>query len=716
MTFLNPLVLLGLLAASIPIILHLLNLRKLRTIEFSTISFLKELQKSKMRRIKIRQWFLLALRTLLIILVVLAFARPAIRGTIAGTIGTHAHTSAVILLDDSFSLSVSDEHGQRWKRAKELALHLVDLLREGDEAFLVKWSEALQMVQNSPTHDFSSLRARINHAEYSYKRTSLDEVLRVASRLLSTSTNVNKEVYVISDFQETAFEPDREQEEQETLFGDNVRLFLLSVGDRLLQNEGVTSLALVSTIFEKERPIQLRATVRNFGSSALTNSLVSVYLDGSRVMQKGADIQVGQQAAVDFAVVPRRTGILHGLIRLEDDVLETDNTRYFTISVPDRIDVLLLHTSPDDSKFIRATLEASSRESQTLFQLEGVTPRQLPTTNLAGYDLIIAASVDGIARSDVVRIKQFVDTGGGFMFFPDHDIDPTQYRELWSGILGLPPVSGVDGNHSDKSSYRSFETIDFEHPIFHGVFEYDGKTSRPKAIDSPKIYESVRYQPTPQLHNVITLSDGSPFLLAMRIGSGVVILMSVPATLEWSNLPLKGIFVPLVNRSALFAAARSEKEEGFLVGTTATIHIPVHQLPEETSALTLRKPDGTEHLESPLLPTFPGGAATVNIDQTTMPGIYELHAGKQHLRSIAVNVDPLESDLHSIDDDQLEEFFGRYGISPSAIRRVESKEQVEPTVLESRFGVELWKYVLGLALVIAATEMVIAREKKEKST
>ncbi|HEX9828971.1 MAG TPA: BatA domain-containing protein, partial [Bacteroidota bacterium] len=81
MTFLNPFILFGLLAAGIPILLHLLNLRKLRTIEFSTLSFLKELQRTKIRRIKIRQWLLLLLRTLLVICIVMAFARPTLKGS-----------------------------------------------------------------------------------------------------------------------------------------------------------------------------------------------------------------------------------------------------------------------------------------------------------------------------------------------------------------------------------------------------------------------------------------------------------------------------------------------------------------------------------------------------------------------------------------------------------------------------------------------------------
>ena len=78
MTFLNPFVLLGLAAAAIPILIHLLNKRKLRTIDFSTLSFLKELQRNTMRKIAIRQWLLLLLRTFMILFLVLAFSRPAL--------------------------------------------------------------------------------------------------------------------------------------------------------------------------------------------------------------------------------------------------------------------------------------------------------------------------------------------------------------------------------------------------------------------------------------------------------------------------------------------------------------------------------------------------------------------------------------------------------------------------------------------------------------
>src|SRR5688500_9356976 len=133
MTFLNPLVLLALAAASIPLLLHLLNRSRLRTIEFSSLRFLKELQKTRIRRIKINNILLMLLRIGLIVFAVLAFARPALRGSM-GLPGAHAATTAVILVDDSFSMALRDERGERLEQAKRAALDIVELLEDNDEA------------------------------------------------------------------------------------------------------------------------------------------------------------------------------------------------------------------------------------------------------------------------------------------------------------------------------------------------------------------------------------------------------------------------------------------------------------------------------------------------------------------------------------------------------------------------------------------------------
>ena len=137
MTFLNPVILFGLLAASIPILIHLLNLRKLKKIEFSTLQFLKELQKNKIRKIKFKQWLLLALRVLIILCIVTAFARPTLVGVSIGGTTSAAKTTAVFLLDDTFSMSVVDQEGSYFNQAKETIKKLLIQFEEGDEVGLI---------------------------------------------------------------------------------------------------------------------------------------------------------------------------------------------------------------------------------------------------------------------------------------------------------------------------------------------------------------------------------------------------------------------------------------------------------------------------------------------------------------------------------------------------------------------------------------------------
>lgn len=270
MTFLNPLVLISLAAASIPLILHLLNLRKPRTIEFSTLAFLKELQQSSIRRLKLRQIFLLILRTALIVFIVLAFARPVLRGSIVGTIASHAHTSVVLILDNTFSMFAADERGERFKQAKELSLQLIQMLKEGDEGSVLRLSDLPLPTMEIMTHDGSELQKIIDESRLILVSGSLDDGLRLAAKMFARSHNANKEVYVISDMQQTLF---RSQHPTEHLFSQETKFFLVQCGKREIDNTTLDSVAISSRVFEQGRPVTLTARVRNYGSAPLHENL-----------------------------------------------------------------------------------------------------------------------------------------------------------------------------------------------------------------------------------------------------------------------------------------------------------------------------------------------------------------------------------------------------------------------------------------------------------
>ena len=317
MTFLNPLALFGLLAAAIPILLHLLNLRKLRTIEFSTLSFLKELQKTSIRRLKLRQLLLLILRTLLVLLIVLAFSRPTLRGSLIGNIGNHAKTTAIYIIDDSYSMTVGDERGELLKQAQQAARNVVHLFKDGDEVFLLPLSSlpgAGSSGENS-IRDFGLLTRDIDEIKQSAKFRSIEEGLRVAARLLAGARNFNKEVYVFSDFQQGVLNSDAAASPaKEKLFSPEVRFFFVPVGKRGLQNFGIESVTIPSSIFERDKPFTVQARVGNYSDNDVKDHVVSVFLNGARVAERSIDIPKHSDLPVEFSVTANSTGYIEGFV------------------------------------------------------------------------------------------------------------------------------------------------------------------------------------------------------------------------------------------------------------------------------------------------------------------------------------------------------------------------------------------------------------------
>jgi len=720
MTFLNPVLLFGLVAAAIPIIIHLLNLRKLKTVEFSTLQFLKELQKTKMRRVKIKQWLLLALRTLLVIAVVLDFSRPALRGSLAGFgIGgtTHAKTTIVILLDDSPSMSVRNERGVLFTQARDLALHVLDLVKEGDEAYVVPFSHLRHVPAFYPSHDTAPLRKMLQGLSFSYESVSFREALGVVSKILGESKNVNREIYLITDAQ--ASHLPRKGGDTTDLFDDHVRLFLADVQSGAtaeLQNAGVINASITSKILTQHKPAALQTTVVNAGSSPLRNAILSVYLDGSRVAQHALDVPAGGTVSPTLSITPKRRGLLTGYVQLEDDAFEADNTRWFAMDVPPAITVLCVGPSQAATRIptLALTLDSDSA-SKGLFSVDEITETQLSSRDLSRYDLLLLAGVKDFSTGEAERIEQFVNAGGGVLVFPGSDMNIDNYNSVLFARLGIAraqytPRSSARGA---EESFLSFSKVEFEHPLFAGLF--DRPTGVKPSIESPRIVTTIVPGVGTKGNSIIQLSDGTSFLTEYEHGAGKVLLFSVEAGTTWSDFPLKGIFVPLLYRAGQYLG-QVVSSPSFVVGDEMRVNVSLKQR-SDRDVFVLRSPSGVDER---LVPQFAStaGAATFTAANLAEPGIYELRRGTSQqdtelLQAIPVNIAAEETDLRHASADELDAFLATLGLAPGQIRRIAPGENLETAVMESRFGVELWKFFILLALACALAEMALGRAPKE---
>ena len=713
MTFLNPLVLFGLAAAAIPVILHLLNLRKLRTIEFSTLTFLKELQQTKIRRLKLRQLLLLIVRTLLIIFIILSFARPALRGTILGTIGTNAHSTVIFILDDSFSMTASDEHGELFKQAKESASKLIDVLKEGDEAFLIKLSDLPQATVAPATHDFTQLKNITTESHISTVRRSMEDALRLSAKLLSTSNNANKEVYIISDGQRTLFPQNLNQSGQNigNLFGEDVKFFTIQTGIKEAVNVAIDSVEVKSTIIEQGKPVSVVASVRNYGNVPLTNYIASIFLDGVRVAQQNTNVNAWSSASLEFSVIPKKTGYIKGYIDLENDIIEQDNRRYFTLFVPEQINVALVSNSSADSKFLFLALQSGNNDSgKSILNIEQLTAQKFPFLDLQRTDVLLLSNIISFSQNDADRIRQFVERGGGLILLPGSGIQPANYNSTVLKTLNIPAIEGMSGTTSVSAGLH-FQKIDYDHPLFSTVFDnvQQDKRKDSRAIESPDIAIALKRQTGKQARTIISLNDNTPFLSEHMFGSGTILFYSVAPTMQWSDLPLKGVFVPMMYRSVIYVSSHHNEEPSAITGDETSVALHNNAQRAGGKPLTLLYPDGTEEI----LKTSGQFETKITIPHIPLPGWYDVKSDNTTLTVVSVNTDSRESDLRKISRDDLTMFWKEMNIQPTAVQSLEPGSNLQAAIQQSRFGVELWKYCIGLALLLALLEMFIARDSRK---
>jgi hypothetical protein len=714
--FLNPLVLLGLIAAAFPVLFHLFAQRKARRIEFSSLRFLRQLEKSSMRKVKIRQILLLLLRTLLIIFLVMAFARPTIQGYLGGFFGSSsANTTLVLLLDNSASMEQHAAGATAFREAQDAASKLLSILNEGDEVILIPLADIVPGKQYEPLHSVPEVRKALLEMRTKDAPARVDDGLRVASAALANSLNINKELYLLTDAQRYNFVKDS-LAEQLTLFDERTKLYLIEVGSasKAVRNLSLDSIRSLTTIFEPGRPLEFELFIRNGGELTVENAGLSLFYNDERVAQRTlGPIDSRSTERITVSAAPKGTGVLGVRAELEEDALPFDNKRYFSTEIPNARRIGVFFANPPDAEFIKLALQQTTATGDVLpFVIEEhrfEELRMLPSLR-SRLDAVFVEAGSTLYEEDAKGLLAYVNAGGGVAFFPNATLDIQAFNTTIAAPLGLPQI---ERREESATSYYSFTQFDLAHPFFTGMFGEGGSI---RGIESPKVSAFYKFMPggTP----LISLSKGSPFLLELAKGKGKILLSSVVPTFAMSDFPRKGIFLPVIRRTAAYLASiatRADRgDDQFFTDSPFEVTLP--DLPGEApgSSLVVRYPDGsTERLQSVL---SADGRLRLQITRARQAGIYTVFKdveGRVPITSFAVNVRTQEADLLRMPSADIQAFVAsHFAQKEKAVAALDVSSDYSRKVLESRYGVELWQSFLFIAVACAVAEMLVARERK----
>lgn len=682
MIFLNPTILFGLLAASIPIVLHFLNLRKIKKIEFSTLSFLKELQKSKIRKIKIKQLLLLLLRILIILFLVASFARPTLESTTLGVVGSKAKTTAVFILDNSFSMSVVNDKGSYLNQAKEQIRNIISNFQSGDDLFLILTSEL-----NEEASAFNSFK-EIENVNISYITKPLVKSLKTASQILNTSNNFNKEVFIFSDFQKSTF-----LERDSSSFNLNIKtakFYLFNFGGNQIHNFSLNNIFVDNQIFELNKEIGITSEIKTNGIKNETEKLVSLFFNNNRVAQKNISISSNGNTHANFQATIDNTGLVEVIATIEEDAIEYDNNFYSHFIVSSDVSVLIVNSSKSNSKFIRVAL---STNRNTKFKIKEIYPNDFKNITLSSYNtlIIIGSGLHEYSKN----LTDYINNGGNVLLFPNDNIVLHDFNKLLLN-LNLPQIKSVVKS-SDANSVNEFENIDYKHPLFNGLF-----AKSKQEIESPQIYKYLKFNVSSKGRSIITLQDNSDFLSEYIIGKGKVLFFGTSPLLSWSTFPIKNIFAPLINRSISYLNTNVDSDERLFAGD----EIDVNVSKRKSAQIKVLKPDGsTEFINH----DFESGNYLKYKNSGTI-GIYKFYTNTELLDVKSINVNPLESNLEII---LMDKFIDKIENLNNSVVKIAPSDDYLSKITTARYGSELWKLFLIIALLLALVEMYIARSAKK---
>ena len=270
----SPWLLWGVGLAGAPLVIHLLYRRRFRETPWAAMRFLLEAARKNARRLQVEQWLLLALRTLILLVAVLALAEPHLRQ--AGAVfQAGLPTHRIVVVDASASMGAVDQDQSLFENARRLAREVLDQSRPGDAVNLVRLSALPpRVIVQTPSFNPDSVRGEIDRLELSATPAAVAAALEETLPLLQAVPEISrKQVYFISDFQRASWEPDRGGGDGRLAvaarkISESAELFLLDAGSSPLPNAALTSCELIDRVPLVNRPTRLRVGVRNYAAES----------------------------------------------------------------------------------------------------------------------------------------------------------------------------------------------------------------------------------------------------------------------------------------------------------------------------------------------------------------------------------------------------------------------------------------------------------------
>ena len=605
MGFLTPLFLGGLFAVGLPIWLHLLRKHKTTPTPFSSLMFFERREQSSIKHRRLRYLLLFALRTLLLILIALAFAQPYVQQKLLPA--TRASRITVLAIDNSLSMRAGGRLGQ----AKRMAKAEVAGLRPGERAEVLAFGSRVQLLSEI-TDDHAPLNGGIDAVEPSDARTSYAELVR-SLRSIAQAAKQPLDVHLYSDMQQSGMPSNF----NDLRLSADVRLEQHSIDARPEPNFTVENVVAPRRVYDNKKA-RVLATIAGFNNQKSLRR-VSLVLNQREIESKTVEVPENGRATVEFLSLEPPFGPNRGEVRIDSaDALPNDDHFYFSVEHVEPRHVLFVHDNGNTRGlfYFQNALESSGKSA---FVIDPATVDQTANIAPAKYAFVVLADVSSLPPAFENELRGYVRNGGSVLI-------TLGSRAVSSNRVPVADtrVEGTSYTGREGERFQTAAWLDTSHPAI----------LKDARWDEVKFYWAIRLNPG-KARVAARLTDGTPLLLDEQSGEGHILVFASTLDNVENDFPVhKCCFVPFVEQTAHYLGRLDDTQAAVFVGAFEELR----DSKEKGAAVDVLDPRGERAL------SLEEAARAQNI-QFTMAGFYDIRRPSGRNEVVAVNADRRESDL-----------------------------------------------------------------------
>jgi len=659
---LNPLMLFGLLGLGLPIVIHLINRRRMRPRLLATLKFLDQEDVANAFAPVPRDVLQLLLRLLLLALFILLMAR------LIGPSDRASDRAVALVLDNSMSMQREGPTGASlFDAAIEQAGRVIDGLREMDRAAVVLVGDRV-FSDTGLIRDRTLLREAVDGAWVSSggARSLLPAIRRAVAEVRDQPVP-DRLVVVFSDLRREMLagvedDPDLRRE----LATDNVRLVL--IGEPLPRADNI---ALERAVCNP-RAVHvggggnLTAKIRNYADRESVFDL-SLQAGGSQGESRQVTLGPGESVSVDLAhrFLNFTDVALAAAVSGSDPLSEDDTYRVPVRLRPGRQILMVAIAEHDASDGVKRgysgadILSYAINPEATLGLRSGVhtairriTPAAFADMTLSSYAALIFYGVDALPEARSLQdLRSYVESGGGIWLIPDRAVMPMAFNKTFGDLTAGAQLGVL--HESGEAVFAARGEAALGSPVLLPLVR--GEWGDPDQIPISR-YWSVQSLGGAQL--ALATREGDALAAVAEIGSGRVFIQLFDCDIRSSAYPRGTAFLPIVQTvlGRLTGGDELPVPDVMRAGATHDMQLPP----------AYREVGGEVTVTGTATYRFPVDAdGWVRINGIHIAGRYEVSHPAMPGRTRILTVNPVtgQSDLTPSDDTDLARVFGEAGFA-----------------------------------------------------